>query len=66
MSGTSPIVADVIAGDLVRYGARRCFALLGTANFNIFHALVEAGVDLISARHTARLHERAQCPRPTS
>ena len=51
MNGTSPIVADVIAGDLVRYGARRCFALLGTANFKISHALVEAGVDLISARH---------------
>jgi thiamine pyrophosphate-dependent acetolactate synthase large subunit-like protein len=51
MSGRSPIVADVIAGDLARYGARRCFALLGTANFKISHALVEAGVELISARH---------------
>ena len=48
---SNPIVADVIAGDLARYGARRCFALLGTANFKISHALVEAGVDLISARH---------------
>jgi thiamine pyrophosphate-dependent acetolactate synthase large subunit-like protein len=51
MSGRSPIVADVIAGDLARYGARRCFALLGTANFKISHALVESGVELISARH---------------
>ena len=51
MSRSNPIVADVIAGDLARYGARRCFALLGTANFKISHALVEAGVDLISARH---------------
>jgi thiamine pyrophosphate-dependent acetolactate synthase large subunit-like protein len=50
MSGT-PIVASVIAGDLARYGARRCFALLGTANFKISHALVEADVELISARH---------------
>src|SRR5438552_1264583 len=50
MSG-SPIVASVVAGDLARYGARRCFALLGTANFKISHALVEAGVELISARH---------------
>ena len=50
MSG-NPIVASVIAGDLARYGARRCFALLGTANFKISHALVEAGVELISARH---------------
>jgi acetolactate synthase I/II/III large subunit len=50
MSG-NPIVASVIAGDLARYGARRCFALLGTANFQISHALVESGVELTSARH---------------
>jgi thiamine pyrophosphate-dependent acetolactate synthase large subunit-like protein len=50
MSG-NPTVASVIAGDLARYGARRCFALLGTANFKISHALVEAGVELIPARH---------------
>ncbi len=47
----NPIVASVVAGDLARYGARRCFALLGTANFKISHALVESGVELISARH---------------
>jgi acetolactate synthase I/II/III large subunit len=51
MSRSNPIVADVIAGDLARYGARRCFALLGTANFKISHALVQSGVELISARH---------------
>jgi thiamine pyrophosphate-dependent acetolactate synthase large subunit-like protein len=51
MSRPNPIVADVIAGDLARYGARRCFALLGTANFKISHALVQASVELISARH---------------
>src|SRR5204862_7039492 len=50
MSG-NPTVASVIAGDLARYGARRCFALLGTATFKISHALVEAGVELIRARH---------------
>jgi thiamine pyrophosphate-dependent acetolactate synthase large subunit-like protein len=50
MSG-NPIVASVVAGDLARYGARRCFALLGTANFKISHALAESGVELISARH---------------
>jgi thiamine pyrophosphate-dependent acetolactate synthase large subunit-like protein len=44
-------VAAVLAGDLAGYGARRCFGLLGTANFKISHALVEAGVELISARH---------------
>ena len=40
-----------LPGDLAAYGARRCFGLLGTANFKISHALVEAGVELISARH---------------
>src|SRR3954466_5934583 len=44
-------VAAVIAQDLAGYGARRCFGLLGTANFKISHALMEAGVELISARH---------------
>jgi thiamine pyrophosphate-dependent acetolactate synthase large subunit-like protein len=44
-------VADLIAADLARYGARRCFGLLGTANFKVSYALVEAGVELISARH---------------
>ncbi len=48
---TSPTVATTIARDLAAYGARRCFGLLGTANFKITHALVEAGVELISARH---------------
>src|SRR6202040_2788177 len=50
MSG-NPTVANVVAQDLAGYGARRCFGLLGTANFKITHALVEAGVELISARH---------------
>src|SRR5271170_1314132 len=47
----NPTVASVIARDLASYGARRCFGLLGTANFKISHGLVEAGVELISARH---------------
>src|SRR5436190_24213965 len=47
----TPTVEAVIAGDLAAYGARCCFGLLGTANFWISHALVEAGVELISARH---------------
>src|ERR1700724_4906173 len=50
MSG-NPTVASVVSQDLASYGARRCFGLLGTANFKISHALVEAGVELISARH---------------
>jgi acetolactate synthase I/II/III large subunit len=44
-------VAEVLAKDLAALGARRCFGLLGTANFKISHALVQAGVELISARH---------------
>ena len=44
-------VASILARDLAGYGARRCFGLLGTANFKISHALVENGVELISARH---------------
>jgi thiamine pyrophosphate-dependent acetolactate synthase large subunit-like protein len=48
---SSPTVATTLAGDLAAYGARRCFGLLGTANFRISHALVENGVELISARH---------------
>jgi len=47
----NPSVASVIAADLAHYGARRCFGLLGTANFKVSHALVQAGVELISARH---------------
>lgn len=44
-------VAAVLARDLAALGARRCFGLLGTANFKISHGLVQAGVELISARH---------------
>jgi thiamine pyrophosphate-dependent acetolactate synthase large subunit-like protein len=47
----APTVAEVLAADLAAYGARRCFGLLGTANFKITHALVANGVELISARH---------------
>jgi thiamine pyrophosphate-dependent acetolactate synthase large subunit-like protein len=45
------MVAAVLARDLAALGARRCFALLGTANFRISHALAQAGVEVISARH---------------
>ena len=47
----NPTVAAVIAADLAQYGARRCFGLLGTANFKVTHALVQSGVELVSARH---------------
>jgi thiamine pyrophosphate-dependent acetolactate synthase large subunit-like protein len=48
---TAATVASCLARDLAALGARRCFGLLGTANFKITHALVEAGVELVSARH---------------
>ncbi|MFZ0724135.1 MAG: thiamine pyrophosphate-binding protein, partial [Xanthobacteraceae bacterium] len=50
MSG-NPSVASVVGRDLAGYGARRCFGLLGTANFKVSHALVENGVELICASH---------------
>src|ERR1700733_12765300 len=50
MSNNSTVAA-VVGRDLAGYGARRCFGLLGTANFRISHALVENGVELIAARH---------------
>ena len=50
MTGNSTVAA-VLGQDLAALGARRCFALLGTANFKISHALAEAGVELIAARH---------------
>src|ERR1700720_2074783 len=50
MSG-NPTVASVVANDPAGYGAWRFFGLLGTANFKISHGLVEAGVELIPARH---------------
>lgn len=48
---TPKTVAAMLAADLAEMGARRCFGLLGTANFKISHALVAEGVELISARH---------------
>src|SRR6202790_3469681 len=50
MSNNSTVAA-VVGRDLAGYGARRCFGLLGTANFKVSHALVENGVELICARH---------------
>src|SRR5262245_51189359 len=44
-------LATVLARDLATYGVRRCFGLLGTANFKISHALAKHNVEIISARH---------------
>ena len=58
-----PTVASVIGRDLAGYGARRCFGLLGTANFKVSHALVENGVelDLRASRMQRRQHGRRLC-----
>jgi acetolactate synthase I/II/III large subunit len=40
-------VARAIAG----MGARRCFGLVGGANFKVTHALADLGVEFIAARH---------------
>src|SRR5262245_24404052 len=48
--GTSS-VASVLAKDLANIGEARSFGLLRTDNYKISHGLVEAGVELISARH---------------
>ena len=44
-------VASAIARLLAKMGARRCFGVLGTANFKITDALCGAGVEYIPARH---------------
>src|SRR6478609_5602291 len=44
-------IAAVLARDLAGYGARRCFGLLGTANFKISHALSKHAVEVIASRH---------------
>lgn len=44
-------VAGAIAQLLAEMGARRCFGVLGTANFKITDALCDAGVQYIPARH---------------
>jgi thiamine pyrophosphate-dependent acetolactate synthase large subunit-like protein len=40
-----------VARAIVEMGAKRCFGLVGGANFKVTHALVELGVEFIAARH---------------
>ena len=47
----SETVAARIGQMLKDLGARRCFGVIGTANFKVTHALATAGVDYIAARH---------------
>src|SRR5260370_997156 len=49
-------VAAAIARDLAAFGARRCFGLLGTANFKISHARAGAGGPRQRPPAPGRLH----------
>ena len=40
-----------MARAIAESGARRCFGLVGGANFKVTHALAELGVEFIAARH---------------
>jgi thiamine pyrophosphate-dependent acetolactate synthase large subunit-like protein len=40
-----------VARAIAEMGAKRCFGLVGGANFKLTHALVELGVEFIAARH---------------
>lgn len=40
-----------VARAIAATGARRCFGLVGGANFKVTHALTELGVEFIAARH---------------
>jgi thiamine pyrophosphate-dependent acetolactate synthase large subunit-like protein len=40
-----------VARAIAEMGARRCFGLVGGANFKVTHALTESGVQFIAARH---------------
>jgi thiamine pyrophosphate-dependent acetolactate synthase large subunit-like protein len=46
----TPVWKEVARG-IVEMGARRCFGLVGGANFKVTHALTELGVEFIAARH---------------
>ncbi|MFN3347454.1 thiamine pyrophosphate-binding protein [Pseudorhodoplanes sp.] len=47
----SQTVAGRIGKMLADLGARRCFGVIGTANFKVTHALIESGVGYVAARH---------------
>jgi thiamine pyrophosphate-dependent acetolactate synthase large subunit-like protein len=40
-----------VARAIAEMGAKRCFGLVGGANFKVTHALTELGVEFIAARH---------------
>lgn len=47
---TTPVWKEV-ARAIAEIGAKRCFGLVGGANFKVTHALAELGVEFIAARH---------------
>src|ERR1700761_3276551 len=40
-----------VARAIADMGAKRCFGLVGGANFKVTHALAELGVEFLAARH---------------
>jgi thiamine pyrophosphate-dependent acetolactate synthase large subunit-like protein len=48
---TAPPVWREVARAIAEMGAKRCFGLVGGANFKVTHALTEWGVEFIAARH---------------
>ncbi len=49
--GTFTPVWKEVARAIADMGAKRCFGLVGGANFKVTHALTELGVEFIAARH---------------
>jgi thiamine pyrophosphate-dependent acetolactate synthase large subunit-like protein len=50
VAALTPVWKEV-ARAIADIGARRCFGLVGGANFKVTHALTELGVEFIAARH---------------
>src|SRR3981081_1559233 len=48
---TAPPVWREVGRAIAERGAKRCFGLVGGANFKVTHALTELGVEFIAARH---------------
>jgi thiamine pyrophosphate-dependent acetolactate synthase large subunit-like protein len=48
---TAPPVWREVGRAIAEMGAKRCFGLVGGANFKVTHALTELGVEFIAARH---------------
>jgi len=52
-----------VARAIADMGAKRCFGLVGGANFKVTHALTELGVEFVAARHEGGAVTMATWPR---